>query len=188
VSVLLKIFRAISILIGLSFLMAASYSAIGMSSDGLMKARIVLGTVGIFFFLLAWLATIAISNKEKNIIPKHSFLSLYIQKDTAEYIIFEYKTGNFYFLCIALGLGLLGVVFENISIASLCMFLIFLQFLISFPEQRKLSKIIKKSSDFGVYELSGSKFSFEKPLTVRIKKINSIKAPIGNQDVADLNT
>ena len=48
--------------------------------------------------------------------------------------------------------------------------------------------MIKKSSDFGVYELSGSKFSFEKPLTVRINKINSIKAPIGNEDVADLNT
>ena len=169
-SILLKIVRAISVLIGLIFLMGVGYPAVGISSDGLMKGKIVLGAVGVFFFLLAWLATIAISKKEKNVNPKYSWLSLYVQKDSAEYVIFEYKTGYFYFLYITLGVGLIGGVFESISIPILCMVLIFLQFLISFPEQRRFSKTIKKSSEFGTYEISGSKFSFRKPLTVKVRK------------------
>ena len=52
--------------------MGVGYPAVGMSSDGLMKGKIVLGAVGVFFFLLAWLATIAISKKEKNVNPKYS--------------------------------------------------------------------------------------------------------------------
>lgn len=172
-SVLLKIVRAICVLIGFIFLLAVGYPAIRMSPEELMKGRIGLAAVSILFFLLAWLVSLAISKKEKNVNSKKSWLSLFIQKDSAEYFVYEYKTIYFYFLYLTLGLLLIGVIFENISLSITGIFLMSLQFLISFPEQRKLSKIIKQSSEFGPYEISGSKFSFGKPLTIKIKKYQS---------------
>jgi len=86
------------------------------------------------------------------------------------YVVYEFKTPYLYALYLILIIIAIGYFAKLTILLSLGGFLMFLYFLFVSTQYMKLGRITKRAALANSIEMSGSKWSFAKPLRVKVGK------------------
>ena len=93
-----------------------------------------------------------------------------IREETDEYVVYSFKTIYLHALYLILAAIGVGILFELFPVTATGIGLMVLYFLTVSVKYRKVGAITNEAARNGTVEVSGSKWSFSNPLTMKVPK------------------